>query len=121
MGKILVKMPSDTDELPTCPANTVTSFSPNMSYLLVGGLGGIGRAVSRWMVERGARHIIYLSPSAGNSAEHQTFITELKVQGCNVICVAGDVGNLYDVRKAVSLCPQPLSGVMHLSMTLAVS
>ncbi|GLB05728.1 putative PKS/NRPS-like protein biosynthetic cluster [Aspergillus tubingensis] len=118
MGKVLVRMPSDPSALTACPTTKITSFSPDMSYLLVGGLGGIGRALSRWMVESGARHIVYLSPSAGNSAEHQTFISELEILGCNIICVQGDVGNLNDVRSAVSVCPRPLSGVMQLSMTL---
>ena len=31
------------------------------AYLLVGGLGGLGRAISVWMVEHGARHLIFLS------------------------------------------------------------
>ncbi|KAE8391132.1 putative polyketide synthase [Aspergillus alliaceus] len=118
MGKILVRMPADPDELPACPATPLTSFSSDMSYLLVGGLGGIGRAVSRWMVENGARHITYLSRSAGSSAEHQSFILELKLQGCNVIYVEGDVGNLKDVHKAVSVCERPLSGIMQLSTVL---
>ncbi|OBT45611.1 Type I Iterative Polyketide synthase (PKS) [Pseudogymnoascus sp. WSF 3629] len=33
------------------------------SYLLVGGLGGLGRAIARWMMQHGAKNIIFLSRS----------------------------------------------------------
>ncbi|PYI23450.1 putative polyketide synthase [Aspergillus violaceofuscus CBS 115571] len=118
IGKILVKMPSSPDELPSVPAPSVYSFSPSSSYLLVGGRGGLGRSVSTWMVERGAREIVYLSPSAGQSESDHFFGEELRLQGCEAIFVSGNVAVLEDVQKAVTRCTKPLAGVMLLSMVL---
>lgn len=121
MGKILIKMPTCPSELPATPSIKEFSLSSNKAYLLAGGLGGLGRCVSNWMVEQGARHLIFLSRSGGRSDEHKAFIRELQAQGCEAIIIAGDVCNLADVKKAASCSAWPIGGVLQLSMVLRVS
>ncbi|KAL2844526.1 hypothetical protein BJY01DRAFT_248143 [Aspergillus pseudoustus] len=118
MGKILVKMPDDPASLPFSAGQSPFSFNPDASYLLVGGLGGLGRSVSTWMVEQGARHLVYLSRSAGQSDQDQAFVRELGKQGCQVVCVPGDVTVKGDVEQATAKCPGPLAGVAQLSGVL---
>ncbi|KAK2809700.1 hypothetical protein FQN50_003545 [Emmonsiellopsis sp. PD_5] len=96
-----------------CP-ETKFSFPPNSAYLLAGGLGGIGQAISTWMVEKGARHLIYLSRSAGNP-EHSEFIKQLESQRCAVSVVTGSVSNLQDLEQAVHSGKFPVAGVINLS------
>ncbi|KAL4735276.1 hypothetical protein BDV11DRAFT_173962 [Aspergillus similis] len=115
MGKILVRMPEDPSSLSVSPGGSPFSFRPDASYLLVGGLGGLGRSVSTWMVERGARHLVYLSRSAGLSEKDQAFVRELEEQGCQAICVPGDVSAMADVKAAISKCPRPLAGVAQMA------
>ncbi|KAF9631021.1 hypothetical protein BFW01_g1895 [Lasiodiplodia theobromae] len=88
------------------------------SYLLCGGLGGLGRAVSNWMVENRARHIIYLSRTAGDTAEDKAFFSELHAQGCRIQAIRGSVAHLKDVERAVREAGKPIAGVMHMSMVL---
>lgn len=121
MGKLLVEMPSTAAELPISPAKATGSFRPDASYLLVGGLGGIGKSISTWMVEQGARELVYLSRSAGRSREDQAFIRELEVQHCRVICIEGSVTNVDDVKRAVDTCTLPLAGVLQMAINLQVS
>ncbi|KAF5855558.1 hypothetical protein ETB97_008996 [Aspergillus alliaceus] len=116
IGKILIKMPDDPCVLANPIAKSHFSLSPNASYLLVGGLGGLGRSISTWMVERGARHLTYLSPSAGQ--KHHSFIQELEEQGCHVSCVSGSVERMKDVERAASQCTRPLAGVLQMSAVL---
>jgi hypothetical protein len=64
MGKILIRFRGE-DAVANIPkaismASTI-SFRPDVAYLIVGGLGGIGRAVANWLVENGARHLVFLS------------------------------------------------------------
>jgi hypothetical protein len=119
MGKIVVRMSEDLAPNSKMPLSI--SFSPTHAYLLVGGLGGIGRAVSQWMVENGARKLVYLSPSAGSaSTVREALFCELRVQGCEVTVVAGDVANLQDVQRAVQQCNAPIAGVFQMSMVLEV-
>lgn len=97
---------------------TDVRFQEDASYLLVGGTGGIGRAVSNWMAERGAKNLIYLSRSGRQTAEDDEFVNELAVQGCEVCFVSGSVARLEDVRRAIDACSKPLRGVMQMAAAL---
>ncbi|KNG90606.1 putative polyketide synthase [Aspergillus nomiae NRRL 13137] len=119
MGKIVVKMPDDPSTLPVARVHERVSYFPaHASYLLVGGFGGLGRAVATWMVEKGARHLVFLSRTAGNTIDGSSFVKTLECQGCDAITVVGNVGNIDDVRRAVSAAKTPLAGVLQLSMVL---
>ncbi|KAB8239114.1 uncharacterized protein BDW43DRAFT_319357 [Aspergillus alliaceus] len=118
MGKMAVKMAYNPVEFAPKRTRQRFSLSPDASYLLVGGLGGIGRAIATWMVEKGARYLIFLSRSAGESDEDQAFFHELHVQGCFAIPVKGNVAILDDVKRAVAASPTPLCGVLQLSMVI---
>ena len=121
IGKVVLAMPHDGISLPPGPdSQHHVEFSPDASYLLVGGLGGVGRAISTWMVENGARHLTYLSRSAGTSPADKAFIKELQELGCSVECVRGSVAIIEDVRKAITRCRMPLKGVFQMSLSLEV-
>ncbi|KAE8333423.1 putative polyketide synthase [Aspergillus sergii] len=118
MGKILIRMPDDSSQLSQRPSEMEVVFSSSASYLLVGGLGGLGRAVSRWMVEQGARYLVYLSRTAGTTKENGDFIKELNAMGCQVECIQGSVTRIEDVQAAISRCKSPLKGVFQMSLSL---
>lgn len=123
IGRICVsirKSPADT-ELNASMVSSPSSISLNESvtYLLVGGLGGLGRAVSTWMVEKGARHLIYLSRNAGVNADDQFFFDELNSMGCHVYAIRGSVINVEDVTRAVAAAKYPLKGILQMSMVLS--
>jgi aryl carrier-like protein len=117
---ISVRDASANVKLPELVSKPVKSLNLNeeASYLLVGGLGGLGRAVSTWMLEYGARHLIFLSRNAGTSPEDRAFINELGSMGCNVQIIRGSVTNLSDVVSAVNAAKYPLKGVLQMSMVL---
>ena len=120
LGKILVRMPSSVDSLPPPVVKRFPKFRSDAAYLLIGGLGGVGRSVSTWMVEQNARELIFLSRSAGKSEEDIAFIQELEAQGCQVICVPGNVTDLKAVKEAVASCTRPLAGVLQMAIDLRV-
>ncbi|QSZ37840.1 hypothetical protein DSL72_008940 [Monilinia vaccinii-corymbosi] len=95
-----------------------TALSPSASYFLIGGLGGLEKAISAWMVEHDARELILLSRSAGQGSNDELFTKELESVGCNVKLVKGEVENLDDVSKAVALATLPLKGIIQMSMVL---
>lgn len=119
MGKVVIQMTPDPAQLPCAPVSSKASFPFDAAYLIVGGLGGIGKSVSRWLVEHGAREIVYLSPSAEKD-EHRKFIKELEVQGCRVSCVAGTVTEPADVQRAIGKCTNRLTGVVQMALNLQV-
>ncbi|RYP07500.1 hypothetical protein DL765_009144 [Monosporascus sp. GIB2] len=118
IGKVTVRMDEKLSEIGVVPAAPGPRFRPDASYLLVGGLGGLGRAISSWMVENGARHLIYLSRSGGTSARDQAFIQELQSQGCSVQNVTGSATSREAVDEAVHGAIKPVAGVFHMTAVL---
>ncbi|CAI7605698.1 unnamed protein product [Penicillium manginii] len=118
IGKIVVKMPDNPSDLPISRTHHSFHLPSNASFLLVGGLGGLGRAVATWMVEQGARHFVFLSRSAGLTLEDKAFINELESQHCTATAIAGDVATLRDVQRAVSACNNHIEGVIQMSMVM---
>lgn len=119
IGKIIVRMPEEPQTLKAAKVKPTASLRPDRSYILAGGLGGLGRAVATWMVENGARDLVFLSRSAGHATT--AFSEELASQGCQVHMVAGSVAVLEDVERAVQSAANPIAGVINLSMVLRVS
>ncbi|SPB43239.1 unnamed protein product [Aspergillus niger] len=118
IGKILIRIPQSANGLDVARSRRNVDLSPDLAYVLVGGLGGIGQTLATWMVEKGARHLVLLSRSAGTSARDQSFVHELEIQGCTVVLVKADVSVLEDVMSAIRSCPRPIGGILQLSMVL---
>ncbi|KAF5641441.1 polyketide synthase [Fusarium tjaetaba] len=115
MGKVVLEMSTDSSEPEVKMTTQSIQLDPLASYLLVGGLGGLGRALAVWLVERGAKHLVFLSRSRGGMTGNKLSV-ELEAMGCNVIVVKGSVSNLQDVEEAISKALCPFKGVFHLAM-----
>lgn len=97
-------------------------FKSDRSYLLVGGLGGLGKASAVWLAERGAGSIIFLSRSASTqAAANYNFLRELEALGCSVQIVDGSVTDATVVENLVARATKPIAGVLHLPMMTRVS
>ena len=120
IGKIVVTIPEDLNDLAT-EGDSDLVLRSDSSYVLIGGLGGLGRAVSTWMVECGAKHLIFLSRSAGKSKEDERFMTELQIQGCYTQSFAGNVADPLIVENVVKNAARPIAGVIQMSMILKVN
>ncbi|KAF2676482.1 polyketide synthase [Lentithecium fluviatile CBS 122367] len=118
IGKLTVRMPDDFTHLATAPGNPDLALRPDASYFLVGGLGGIGRSLALWLVENGARHLVFLSRAGRSSTVVEDFCQELEVLGCQVQVFAGSVVNPDDVRTVAKQAAKPIRGVLQLSMVL---
>jgi NADPH:quinone reductase and related Zn-dependent oxidoreductases len=81
IGKIVIRFPQE-DTLPLSATVPVPKFRRDVSYVLAGGLGGLGKAIASWMASHGAGNLMFLSRSAGKSEEDQAFLKELNLMGC---------------------------------------
>jgi len=73
------------------------------------------------MVEKGARHLIFLGRSGEDRPEAASMIKDFRNDGITVDVVKGDVTRISDVQKAVDLAAGPLFGVVQGVMALDVS
>lgn len=122
IGKLVVMMPDDAaQELPTEDVCETFQLRDDRAYLFAGGMGSLGRAIATWLVEKGAREIVFLSRSAGTLPEHERFVQELAVMGCKATLVAGDVVNHDHVVRAVKAATKQIGGILQAAMVLRVS
>ncbi|KAF9774942.1 hypothetical protein IL306_006990, partial [Fusarium sp. DS 682] len=113
IGKVVLNFPQDLSTLDAKISTSKMQFDGHASYLLVGGLGGLGRALAIWLAERGAKHLVFLSRSGRGNDE---LSAELGSMGCSATVVKGSVNRLEDVEEAVRKAPGPIKGVFHLAM-----
>jgi NAD(P)-dependent dehydrogenase (short-subunit alcohol dehydrogenase family) len=116
IGKIVV-----TQESEASSGSKEIGLHADASYLITGGLGGLGLVVSKWMVEKGARHLVLMGRSAPSSAAQQA-IQEMKEQGAQVLVMQADVSNarqVTEVFKTMERQMPPLRGVIHAAGALA--
>jgi 6-methylsalicylic acid synthase len=103
---------------------------PDGSYLITGGLGGIGLEVARYLVERGARRLVLmgrrgLPPRAEWAAaqdpatrERIDAVLELEALGATVRILAVDVSDAAAVTAALGPSAfdlPPIKGIIHLA------
>ncbi|KAI1505135.1 iterative type I polyketide synthase [Biscogniauxia marginata] len=121
MGKI-VMVPSPDDIVPIVPAQPPEyRLEANASYVISGGLGGIGRSMAVWMAERGARNLVLLSRSGNITDEVKEMMATLETKGCNVRIFKSDVSDRDLLRKTLEECKAtlpPIKGVIQGAMTL---
>ncbi|RYP44832.1 hypothetical protein DL768_008731 [Monosporascus sp. mg162] len=120
IGKLVVRIPENHSLLSTTKARSSLSLRSDASYLVVGGLGGLGRSVLAWLAEHGAKNLIVLSRSGiGNNQKiTMALVEELAALGCSIQVMAGSVAHLEDVRRVIRHASLPVAGVIQMSMVL---
>jgi acyl transferase domain-containing protein/acyl carrier protein len=94
------------------PAGAVRA---DASYLITGGYGALGAHIARWLVERGARHVVLMGRSRRSAAAGE-LITSLEAAGAQVLAAEGDVAREDDVRRVLAetrAAMPPLAGIVH--------
>ncbi|KAF2240016.1 reducing type I polyketide synthase [Viridothelium virens] len=120
-GKMIIEMRKHDLVQATIATKHSYNFSATNSYLIVGGTGGLGRDIARWMVQRGARYLILLSRSGTKSQTAKQLTEELAALDVQVACPACDVNNRESLSVALEHCTQtmpPVKGCIQAAMIL---
>lgn len=90
------------------------------TYIICGGLGGLGRAIADWLCERGARNLILLSRSGANGEKAQEVVQRLNAQGVTVECPVCDITDFASLQRALATCAHlpPIRGCFQGAMVL---
>ncbi|MBN6209052.1 SDR family NAD(P)-dependent oxidoreductase [Ralstonia pickettii] len=123
IGKIVVTF---ADGVPA-PQQTIDAerlaLDPAAAYLVAGGTGGLGFATARWMVERGARHLVLasrrgaLAPELAEEAAR--WRDTLQVDTAVVSCDLNDRSAVQALIDGLANRGTPLKGLVHSAMTIA--
>ncbi|EAQ86385.1 hypothetical protein CHGG_07638 [Chaetomium globosum CBS 148.51] len=120
-GKVVLSVAPD-EQVRVLPRAPAPKLRPDASYLLVGGVGGLGRSIAHWMMDHGARNLILLSRNASKQ-NAGTFITQLREAGCRVVAISCDVASEQSLTRALDRCKNeeglpPIRGVIQGAMVL---
>src|SRR5690606_28604326 len=118
------------------PAAGSARIDPEASYLVTGGLGGVGREVARWLVRRGARHLVLTTrrplperhtwatlPAGSEEFARAALIQELEAAGATVAVAAVDAGDANAVAALLGRIESDgrrLAGIVHAAVDLEV-
>jgi NADPH:quinone reductase-like Zn-dependent oxidoreductase/acyl carrier protein len=82
------------------------------SYLVTGGLGGLGLSLARWMADEGAGHLVLLGRSGVKTPAVAAAVDAIRAAGARVTVAQADVADAEAL--AVVLAPlTDLRGVVH--------
>ena len=115
IGKVVIQAAAKSDG-----ADHGFALREDASYLVTGGLGGLGLKVAHWLADRGARHLVLIGRSAP-SAEAQTQLDELAKMGVQIAIRRCDVGSRDELASLLAGIHDelpPLRGIFHLAGVL---
>ncbi|WP_170221076.1 type I polyketide synthase [Amycolatopsis cihanbeyliensis] len=96
-------------------------LDPAATYLVTGGLSGLGGATASWLAERGARHLALLGRRGAGTAEAAAILEGLAARGVTATPYAVDVTDVDAMRATIESIDgtgKPLRGVVHAAMAL---
>lgn len=125
-GKMVLSFSNGSSQVPVqAPilrkAKDSLKLDPDVTYLLVGGLGGLGRSLAREFIACGARNIAFMSRSGDGSAEAKALLEDLTQRGAKARAYKGDVADPASFKPAMSQMETelpPVVGVVQMAMAL---
>jgi acyl transferase domain-containing protein/NADPH:quinone reductase-like Zn-dependent oxidoreductase/NAD(P)-dependent dehydrogenase (short-subunit alcohol dehydrogenase family)/acyl carrier protein len=118
IGKIVVSQPYNIEPgtAPTGAGNEAAlPLRSDGTYLITGGLAGLGLLVAQWMVENGARNLMLMARSEPGKDAVEA-IAKMKEAAATISVMRGDVsleGDLSEAMARISALGLPLRGVVH--------
>ncbi|KAK7920460.1 polyketide synthase PksD [Apiospora marii] len=98
-------------------------FNAEVTYVVIGGLGGLGRVVIEWMARKGARNLLVPSRSGISSQAASDIVAKLRDEGVCITTPKCDVSSIDEFSKVLesyaSSNPQvPIKGCINSAMSL---
>ncbi|MCW5313964.1 SDR family NAD(P)-dependent oxidoreductase [Nostoc sp. KVJ3] len=96
------------------------NFRQDSCYLISGGTGGLGLATARWMIERGARHLILCSRSGAKNLTPEILASLQSTNNADIQIKDVDVTDAEKLHTLLAECRSqyPVRGIFHIAGTL---
>jgi acyl transferase domain-containing protein/acyl carrier protein len=112
IGKIVVT--KSNSALVTRPSQ-INGLRGDVTYLITGGLSGLGLETARWMVGEGARKLVLVGRRAPDR-DAAAILHELTLEGAQIAvekCDVSEAGQVDEMLRRVSESMPPLRGIVH--------
>ena len=121
IGKIVLEADQETVVKTTPPPPAPLKLDSDGTYIIAGGLGGLGLEIARFMAKRGAGHIVLLSRRRVGDEEETALQKEFEALGTNVRAVPCNISDRSHCEALVSRYLTnlpPVRGVIQAAMVL---
>ncbi|XP_063539374.1 fatty acid synthase-like [Cydia strobilella] len=125
VGKVLIRVRSEEVNSELAPAKLLsamprTYMNPGKSYVLVGGLGGFGLELGKWLVRRGARTLVLNSRSGVRTGYQALCIYKWRSEGVHVVVSSEDATAAAGARALLqaAAAAAPIGGIFNLALVL---
>ncbi|KAL3473806.1 hypothetical protein BJX99DRAFT_272015 [Aspergillus californicus] len=122
IGKVVIEMRDDDAVMTVLNARPTTALDPKATYVVSGGLGGLGRNISLWLVDRGARNLLLLSRSGDRNPQAQEMVKYLARRNVRIFTPSCDISNSDSLRGALEPWQAqglpPIKGCIQAAMIL---
>ena len=121
MGKLVIASNPADQIKATTNRKPTKLFHPDATYMIVGGTGGLGRSIAKWMSLKGARHLVLFSRSGNTSPKVQDLTYQLGTSGTGVkvtTCDVADPAAVSSLVEQTSRTMPPIRGIIHGAMVL---
>ena len=120
-GKLVLKA-SEHSMVPALPHDAhPLELRPDATYVLVGGLGGLGRGLAPYLADHGAKHLAFFSRTDDIQPAARKVLDQLGERNVEAKVYVCDVANLDALKKAVVRINNempPIKGVVQGAMVL---
>lgn len=123
MGKVVLEMHEEALVKAVIQETDRLGLDMEGTYVIAGGVGGLGREIARMMSAHGARNILLLSRRNLSGCERSKLEAELGSFGTNIrieSCDIADTTAVQDVAKRCQKTMPPVHGVIQAAMVLQV-
>lgn len=104
VGK-LVLVPHEGDKVKVVKRLPPISLdNKDATYLISGGLGGIGRAIAEWMIVQGAKNIVLVSRHASSHSAAAGLLQQAETAGCRLCIRDCDVADEKSILQLIQHC-----------------
>ena len=95
-------------------------FRSDGAYVILGGLGGLGRYLMNWMVKKGARYLVTISRSGLDSMDAGPTVTAIRKLGAEIQVYKADACNADAVSRAMMKVrkERPIRGCLNMVLVL---
>ena len=121
IGKIVISIPADGSIQAVAPPPPQPLVRRDGGYIVVGGMGGLGFVVARWLAQQGAAMVV-LNGRSSPSADVAAAIAEINAAGGRVEVVTGDIAEPDTAARLVAAVEDAglrPAGVLHSATVLA--
>lgn len=118
IGKIVVMPPASAPD--SVAASGRFRVDSEGAHIVIGGTSGFGLATAKWLVERGARHLVLASRSGALSDVETLEAEALRQNGVTVGLAAVDVADGPALQRFLRATHAriPIKGIVHAAMVL---